>query len=292
MVTPAKTLPLLVPKAPNLPNSTPSNYDQAFQNQILNVLRLYFNQLDNFDTGIGQIIGTSTGGSTISFPYGAFHQDGVTALTVAMTNSSTSAITVTSTAAFPSSGYLLIGSEIVGYTSTTPTTFVGITRGVLGTTNVAHVAGVAISEVQGTGSSTTIGKMLFNNTDASNGVAADSTDQTKIVFTYPGRYNVQFSVQLLSFSNNADNVTIWVRQNGVDIPASAGIVTVPAIHGGVPGATIAGWNYILYVNQNDYLQFYWTTDSGNSVVATYPPGTTPVHPSSPAMFLTAQFVSS
>jgi hypothetical protein len=38
------------------------------------------------------------------------------------------------------------------------------------------------------------------------------------------------------------------------VPASAGIQTVPSIHGGVAGATIAGWNYFLTVNANDYIQ--------------------------------------
>jgi hypothetical protein len=37
----------LAPAAPNLPIA-PSNYDQQFYNQILNVLRLYFNQLNNY----------------------------------------------------------------------------------------------------------------------------------------------------------------------------------------------------------------------------------------------------
>jgi len=95
----------------------------------------------------------------------------------------------------------LIESEIIQYTGKTSTTFTGITRGVLGTTNVAHTAGVAISEVQGTGSPTTIGTVLFNNTDNSNGVYA-SADFSKIYFDYPGTYNVQISVQLLNFTTS------------------------------------------------------------------------------------------
>ena len=46
MVTPAKNLPLITPKAPNLPIA-PVQYAQLYQDQFLNVLRLYFNQLDN-----------------------------------------------------------------------------------------------------------------------------------------------------------------------------------------------------------------------------------------------------
>jgi hypothetical protein len=62
-----KTLDLRPPKAPNLPIA-PVEYRQLYQDQLLNALRLYFNQIDNFATGVG---GT-TGGGLLQFPYGAF----------------------------------------------------------------------------------------------------------------------------------------------------------------------------------------------------------------------------
>jgi hypothetical protein len=66
MVTPNKILPLLPPKAPNLPIG-PANYNQEYVNQLLNVLRLYFNQLDN----MGSIL-AGQGGAFLNNPYGAF----------------------------------------------------------------------------------------------------------------------------------------------------------------------------------------------------------------------------
>jgi hypothetical protein len=66
MVTPAKILPLLPPKAPNLPIG-PVNYAQDYINSLLNVLRLYFNQLDN----MGSIL-AGQGGAFLNNPYGAF----------------------------------------------------------------------------------------------------------------------------------------------------------------------------------------------------------------------------
>ena len=209
-----------------------------------------------------------------------------------MTNVSTAAIQVADTSGFPSSGWVLIESEIISYTTKTPTTFDGtITRGVLGTTNVAHTAGVAITEVQGTGSPTTIGKLTFNNTDYSNGIVVDGTDQTKLVFNVSGLYNIQFSAQLLNFTTSADNVTIWNRVNGVDIPASAGITEVSPKHGSAPGTNLVSWNFFQDFVVGDYLQVAWTSDTGNTVIASYPAGVTPVHPLSPGVILTAQFVS-
>lgn len=280
------TLRIINPAAPNLPLGT-DQYDRRYQDQFANVLRLYFNQLKN---ALSELFGNQ-GGKFIAFPYGAFHQDGVTTLSSNITNNSTTAISVASTASFPSAGYFLIGTEIIQYTTKTATTFDGtITRGVLGTTNVAHTAGAAISEVQGTGSPTTIGTVLFNNTDFSNGVRA-SADFSRIYFDNPGIYNIQISAQLLNFTTSEDNVTLWFRQNGVDVPASASLQQVNQKHGGQPGAGILSLNIYLEVATNDYLEIAWTSDTGDTVVATYPAGTSPVHPVSPAIILTAQFVS-
>jgi hypothetical protein len=277
------------PKAPNL-QIAPTEYEQRYQDQLNNQLRIYFNELDN---SLQTILGADGGGGKfIRFPYGAFHEDGTTTLSTSITNVSTTAISVGSTAAFPSSGYILIESEVIQYTSKTSTTFAGtITRGVLGTTNVAHTAGVAITEVQGTGSSTTIGSVLFNNTDYSNGVSIDSTDNSKVVFDNPGLYNIQISAQLLNFTTSEDNVTFWFRLNGTDIDNTASIAEVPSKHGTAPGAYIMTYNIFQQVEADDYIQVEWTSNTGNTIVATYPAGTSPVHPVSPAIILTAQFVS-
>jgi hypothetical protein len=49
--TTAKSGVLLSSKAPNLPIA-PVDYTQAYQDQVLNALRLYFNQIDNFTQSI------------------------------------------------------------------------------------------------------------------------------------------------------------------------------------------------------------------------------------------------
>ena len=280
--------PVIPPKNPRLP-AAPVEYDQRFIDATLSILRQYFNTIDNF----AQSFTDTYGGAYLQFPYGAFHQNGATTLSVGITNVSTTPIQVADTSGFPSSGWLLIDSEIISYTTKTATTFDGtVTRGVLGTTNVAHSAGANITEVQGTGGATSIGQMLFNNTDYSNGVAVDSTDQTKIVLTNSGFYNIQFSAQLLNYTTTEDNVTIWIRKNGSDVAASAGVVEVAPKHGGSPGATISSWNYFLDMVAGDYFQLVWTSDTGNTVVASYPASTVaPVHPLSPGVILTVQFVS-
>lgn len=230
--------------------------------------------------------------SFVGGAYGAFHQDGVTTLSADITNNSTTAIQVASTTGFPSSGYILIGKELIQYTTTTATTFDGtITRGVLGTTNVAHTTGANISEAQGTGSGTAIGTLNFNSTDYSSNVSVDGVDITKIVFDTPGIYNIQISAQLLNFTQSVDNVTMWFALNGSDVANSASIVEVPTIHGQAPGASILSFNIFLSVLTSEYVQVNFSSDSGNTVVATYPAGASPVHPVSPSIILTAQQVA-
>ena len=277
---------LRFPAAPNLPLA-PDEWDRRYQDQFANVLRLYFNLL----SGALQELARGEGGYHLSFPHGAFFQDGVTTLSSNISNVSTAAISVASTAGFPSSGYFLIGNEIISYTSKTATVFDGtITRGVLGTTNTSHTAGAAITEVQGTGSPTTIGTVLFNNTSFSQGVKA-SSDFSRIEFEYPGIYNIQFSAQLLNFTTSEDNVTFWFSKNGTDIANSASVEQVNSKHGTSPGATILTVNIFEEFKGGDYLTLKWSSDTGNTVVGTYPAGTSPVHPVSPAIIFTVSFVS-
>ena len=51
-------------KAPNLPIG-PTEYDQRYIDQLTNVLRLYFAQVDNFSAGLI----SGSGGGSVTFPY-------------------------------------------------------------------------------------------------------------------------------------------------------------------------------------------------------------------------------
>jgi len=68
-----RSAPLRPSKAPNLPNAPRDGYNTNYFDQYSNILRLYFNQIDNF----GASLLSGSGGSSITFPYGAF-SSGVT----------------------------------------------------------------------------------------------------------------------------------------------------------------------------------------------------------------------
>ena len=68
---------IVIPAVPNLPLPK-DQFDKLYLNQLTNVLRLYFNQLNSAVVDINLIITdleTGGGGSALSFPYGAFSSD-------------------------------------------------------------------------------------------------------------------------------------------------------------------------------------------------------------------------
>ena len=73
--TPPKIVTLLSPAPPNLPVA-PVEYNQQYQDQIANVLRLYFVQLNNFTSGV--IVppsGTTTNRPTVKLQVGQYYFD-------------------------------------------------------------------------------------------------------------------------------------------------------------------------------------------------------------------------
>ena len=232
---------------------------------------------------------TTLSAASINLAYGAFLQNGSTTLTDAITNNSTTPIVVGDTTEFGSSGYVIIENEIVQYTGKTATTLTGITRGVKGTTNVSHNAGVAVTEAAAVANGTSSQAINYDTTIYSNDVSI--TSSSRVTFARAGLYNIQFSLQLLNYTTSEDNVTVWIKLNGNDIAQSASIEQVNSKHGTSPGARILALNLFQQVTANQYVELYWTSNTGNTVLASFPAGTSPVHPVSPAVILTVTQVA-
>ena len=64
-------------------------------------------------------------------------------------SASATSVTVDSASSFTSTGYLLIGTEIIEYTGKTSTTFTGLTRGLFGTTAAIHNDDATVTEALG-----------------------------------------------------------------------------------------------------------------------------------------------
>jgi hypothetical protein len=204
--------PVVQPRLPSAPN----DYNPEFIEQYSNILRLYFNQLDNLT---GALLGES-GGRYIRFPYGAF--------------SSNQDQTVTA--------------------------------------NTATL-------------------MTLNTTDFANEVSIASS---KITVVNAGIYNLQFSAQFQNTDNQIQDISIWLRQNGTDIPGSTGFVSIPArksASAGEEAHQITGWNYYLEMDASDYVEIYWSATLNSVSIQYYAASTGPVRPATQSVVATLSFVS-
>ena len=134
-------------------------------------------------------------------------------------------------------------------------------------------------------SATTAYPITLNSTSLSNGVYI-GTVTSQVYVNFAGNYNIQFSAQLESTNAALQDVQIWIRQNGTDVPASNSIVSVPNSHGGVNGHTIVAWNWVLSMKPNDYFEIIWQSSSNTVTIKNYPAGVTPVTPVVPSMIVT------
>jgi hypothetical protein len=125
----------------------------------------------------------------------------------------------------------------------------------------------------------------FRTLDINNGVTIVS--DSRITFANTGIYNLQFSVQLQNSNNQEQDVTIWLRKNGVDVAGSAGFVAVVAKHGGGNGHALPSWNYLLNVIAGEYYELVWSATS-TAVTMQYYPGGSPPPASASAIFTVTQ----
>ena len=126
----------------------------------------------------------------------------------------------------------------------------------------------------------------FRTMDLSNGVTV--VNDTEITIANTGIYNLQFSFQYQNIDVKTQDVTIWLRKNGVDVDGSAGFVAVVSSHGGGPGHVITSWNYILDAVGGDYYELYWSATSLDVTMEFYPAGSPPPATASAIFTVTQQ----
>jgi hypothetical protein len=278
---------LIPPKAPNLPVG-PLQYDQRYQDQLLNTLRLYFNTLDNT---FGSLLGVGGGGGQyIRFPYGAF-EDTVVQTAPANTaqvmrlNSTTytngvsvaahtavftgSIATTNLTVATMTSGAIYLGMTLTGGAITAGTLVVSQTSGTAGG------AGVYVVSISQTRTSLTI----------TGSVASE------ITVAQAGIYNLQWSGQFINVAAQIHEVSVWIRVNGVDVVGSTGRVSINAKHGAFDGGAIPAWNYLIELQANEYVELWWSTPDVDAYLTSFVAGTSPVRPTTASVIATLTFVS-
>ena len=148
--------------------------------------------------------------------------------------------------------------------------------------------GAFSSDQDQTATANTATLVTFNTTDFANGVSISSSE---ITVAGPGIYNLQFSAQFVNTDTAFQDVYIWLRQNGVDIPGSTGFVSIPNRHAGTDGHAIVGWNYFLSMAAEDHVEIYWSVPNVAVTIQHLAASGTPTKPSTQSVVATLSFVS-
>jgi hypothetical protein len=131
----------------------------------------------------------------------------------------------------------------------------------------------------------------LNTTDLTNGVSVvndGSGNPTRVTLANTGIYNIQFSLQLEKTGGSGNFIVdIWVRKNGVDIPATTGKVVLTGSANASP--IVAAWNYVLDLAAGDYIQLMWSTSNNNAIILAA--AAAAPHPSVPSAILTVNQVN-
>jgi hypothetical protein len=132
--------------------------------------------------------------------------------------------------------------------------------------------------------------MTYNTADVTNGVTLVGGSQITVPNT--GIFDLQFSSQFVNTDNAQHEVWIWARVNGVDVPNSATIVTVPARkNSNIFGYAVAAWNLFFTLNSNDYIELVWLKSSATVTMESLPATVSPVIPAIPSVIVSVQQVA-
>ena len=278
------------PRAPNLAVAT-IEYEQRYQDQLNNQLRIYFNELDNITRGL--LGSDNAGGKFLQTPYGSF-QDGTSQTAPAntaqvmrfdTTNYSNVVSLGSHTAVFtgtidngtpPGAGAVLTVSAV-----TSGTIYLGMTL-----TGGAITAGTkVVSQTSGTAGG--VGAYVVSVSQERTSLTITGTVQSEIVATNPGIYNLQFNAQFQNV-NAADKIaSVWLKKVGTDVVGSNRFVTVPL---GTQN-TVAGWSYMVSLDAAEYVELWWSTNSTDISLAFAAAGTSPTRPTTASVIATLSFVS-
>ncbi len=277
--------------APRLP-SAPVEYDRQYQEQLLNALRLYFNQLDSNSSALFG----AQGGRFLNSPYGAFQDDtdqtdGSAAVAYYMrlgTTDFSNGVTVGSHAA-----------SVTGSIATTTLTVSAVASGSLlpsmQLTGTGVSAGTRIVQ-QLSGTTGGVGTYQVNISQTVASTTLTGALPSKITVANPGVYDLQFSAQFINTTNDVQEIDLWFRVNGVDVTNSASTYGIAQRKStGTASRLIAALNFFFELQGNDYVEIMWrVSDSGVSLEhfpAVVASGLTPAVPGTPSVIATMTFVS-
>jgi hypothetical protein len=132
------------------------------------------------------------------------------------------------------------------------------------------------------GSADTAYPMKLNTIDNSFNVSVISGSQITVQNT--GLYNIQFSAQLHTTSNESVDFSIWFGMTGSIIPNSNTDFTIEKISGG--GYAVAALNYLTNITAGDYIELYYSKTTNNGQILSQGIKSNPTRPATPSVIVT------
>jgi hypothetical protein len=137
---------------------------------------------------------------------------------------------------------------------------------------------------------TTAYPITFDTIDYENGVRLVST--SRLTADYSGLYNLQFSIQFSNMANSTEDVSVWFRKNGTNIPKSNSVFGLaPRKNASEPYHIIAALNFFVDLAKNDYVEIMWSTTNTAVTIDAKGTQTSPTRPATPSVITTMQYVS-
>ena len=171
---------------------------------------------------------------------------------------------------------------------TGPTGFTGPTGPTAPGVNVYGSFYSDVTQSVGTTGNTVIWK--YNQTLYSQGIGvtggATAGDATQITVEKAGVYEISYSVQLDKIDGGTDLVYIWALKNGINVPESAGEVSLVSN----TGEAIQFVSYIFDLSANDYIEFAFRSNTSATVDALAVPAQTGI-PAIPSIIIQAKQIA-
>jgi len=137
--------------------------------------------------------------------------------------------------------------------------------------------------------------ITYDQSDFLDGVTLSSG--SRLTVPNEGIYNVTFSLQLKNTTNDLQDIDIWLRKNGTDVPDTNSRFSIPARKStGTASHLIAATSIMVELAANDYIQLMWHATSTSITLEHFPAvaysaGVTPAIPATPSAIVQVEFVS-
>jgi hypothetical protein len=280
-------------RASPLPNP-PSQYDPQYLRQVIRVLETYFSQLDSRAANNAQQY------SADRFIGGSFSGTDITATSLDVINLNAVAANIdTQVSDSIFADYLNTyahrnGSQISDRIMANMVyadflhgdgRFVSTPYNQLSSDQDQTAASVAVAYA-----------LTLNSDEFPNGISIVSN--SRITFAQQGIYNVSYSIQFKNTTNDQQDIDIWLRYNGTDIPNSNSRFTIVARKSaGDPSHLIAVTPIVVDIPaDNGYIEIMWRVENTGVSIEHFPavaasPGVTPAIPATPSAIIGITHVS-